>query len=303
MERLCPNAWLINFTNPASMVTEAVQRFSTIRCIGLCNAPVGLEKAVAKLLGNNNFTLICAGLNHYLYGKHIYYKGRDVLTELLPKLINEENSAASLKNIPDEQWNVDFIKELALIPAAYHRYYYMTDAMLSHQLEDYKQNRVRAEVVKRVEERLLKLYADPNLTEKPKELEERGGAYYSDAACNLIQSLYTNDYRRMVVNVPNNGTIVGLPDDATIETSAIITNAGAVPLKTDAFSPFVQAQLVLQKTFERLTIEAAMTGNYEVAIQALTLNPLVRKGYITRQVLNETIKANAKYLPKWKIRE
>jgi 6-phospho-beta-glucosidase len=305
MEELCPDAWLINFTNPSSMVTEAVHRFSKIKTIGLCNVPIGMIKVAQKALGgDSNFLLHCLGMNHYVFGKHLYYKGKDVMPEMLPKitqLLNEEMQVQNIKNIA---WDPDFVKHLGMMPAPYHRYYYMHDQMLHEELEKFNASgETRGSKVQGIEDKLFELYQDENLSVKPKELEQRGGAYYSDAACDLIQALHTNNHQIMVVNTRNNGTIAALPEDAIIEASCMITNAGPIVLSCSALPAAATAELLMLKTFERLTIEAAMTGNYDVAIQALTLNPLTKKGEITKVVLNELIEAHAAYLPKWRARK
>ncbi|NIZ18743.1 6-phospho-beta-glucosidase [Entomospira culicis] len=305
MEELCPNAWLINFTNPSSMVTEAVQRFSKIKCVGLCNVPIYLVKTAEQMLGDSNFLLHCVGMNHYLWARHLYYKGNDILPEKLADFVRTTNESEQVRNVKNIPWDVNFVQHLGMMPVSYHRYYYMTEQMLEEELTKFDggKGKTRGQEVKEVEEKLFKLYEDPDLAVKPKELEERGGTYYSDAACDLIQAIYTNNHQIMIVNTQNNGTLPFLPDDATIETSAMITDAGPIPLKATALPIIAQTELHIMKTFERLTIEAAISGNYDTAIQALTLNPLVKKGEITRQVLNEMIQAHKAHLPKWQVRK
>ncbi|MGL4980708.1 MAG: 6-phospho-beta-glucosidase, partial [Fusobacteriaceae bacterium] len=258
IEELCPEAWLINFTNPSGMVTEAVLKHTKVKCIGLCNVPVGMRKAVEEVLGTDDFIFHALGLNHYVWGKHVYYKGKDVIKEILPKLLKSEKF--NPKNIDSTPWNEDQIMEVGMMPSPYHKYYYMSDDMLEKQIKDYAGNKTRAEFVKEVEEKLFELYKDPDLSEKPKELEKRGGAYYSDAACELINSIYNNSKKLMVVNIQNNGVIEGLSADAVIETTAIITSSGAIPLKGERLPSSAEAEVILLKTFEQLTIEAAING-------------------------------------------
>ncbi|NIZ47292.1 6-phospho-beta-glucosidase [Entomospira nematocerorum] len=299
MEQLCPNAWLINFSNPSGMVTEAVQRFSRIKCIGLCNVPINMTKSVAELLGHEQFLLHFIGMNHYVWAKHLYYDGKDILQEMLPKILEQESERAVVKNIRPISWNKDFIISTGMMPCPYHRYYYMHDDILQEELEDFSRGKTRAETVKSVEAKLFELYKDMNLDKKPKELEERGGAYYSDTACDLIKAIYTDSREIMVVNVRNNNTIASLPDDAVIETSAVITRAGAIPLSISSLPDVAQSELLQLKTFERLTIEAAITGDYNTALRALTHNPLVKHGKITQIVFDELLEAHKDYLDKW----
>ncbi|MGL5963718.1 MAG: 6-phospho-beta-glucosidase [Fusobacteriaceae bacterium] len=298
IEELCPEAWLINFTNPSGMVTEAVLKYTKVKCIGLCNVPVGMRKAVEEVLGTDDFIFHALGLNHYVWGKHVYYKGKDVIKEILPKLLKSEKF--NPKNIDSTPWNEDQIMEVGMMPSPYHKYYYMSDDMLEKQIKDYAGNKTRAEFVKEVEEKLFELYKDPDLSEKPKELEKRGGAYYSDAACELINSIYNNSKKLMVVNIQNNGVIEGLSADAVIETTAIITSSGAIALKGERLPSSAEAEVILLKNFEQLTIEAAINGDYGKALQALTINPLVKSGTMTKKVLDIVLKENEKYLSRWK---
>ncbi|MGL5656120.1 MAG: 6-phospho-beta-glucosidase [Fusobacteriaceae bacterium] len=301
MEEICPEAWLINFTNPSGMITEVVLNYTKIKAIGLCNVPVGMAMAIAEVLGvkKDEFLFHATGINHYVFGKHVYYKGKDILLELMPKLMKSEKF--NPKNITDIPWMEEQIEKIGLMPCPYHKYYYLTGDMLRKQIKDYEQNGTRAETVKKVEIELFELYKDPNLKEKPKQLEQRGGAYYSEAACELINSLY-NDLRvPMVVNILNKGTIKCLPDNASIETTCLISSAGAIPLTVGRLPLSAEGELQTLKTYEQVAIQAALTGDYGIALHALTINPLVESGTKTKEVLNRIIKENIKYLPQFKL--
>lgn len=297
IERLCPNAWLINFTNPSGMVTEAVLNNTKVKCIGLCNVPVGMIKAIEEVLQSKDFIFHGVGLNHYIWGKHVYYKGKDIIKEILPKLMVSEKF--NPKNIDSIPWIEKQIEEMGMIPCPYHKYYYMTGDMLEKQLKDFENHKTRAEYVKEVEEKLFEIYKDINLNEKPKELENRGGAYYSDAACELISSIYNNKKTLMVVNVLNNGIIRALSDDSVIETTAYITSSGAIPLSSTQLPSWAQGEVVTLKTFEKLVIEASINGDYGKALQALAINPLIESGTKGKKALDLVLEQNKKYLKNW----
>lgn len=297
MERLCPDAFLINFTNPAGMVTEAVLNHSSIKAIGLCNVPVNMRKAVEKILGSNDFLFHAIGLNHYVFGHSVYYKGKNVMPEILPKLL--EDSEFNPKNIEDMPYLTEQILATGMMPCYYHKYYYVSDEMLKHAIHDYKTIGSRGQVVKRVEKDLFEVYKDENLNEKPKALENRGGAYYSEAACELINNIYNNTNHHMIVNVKNKGTLPFLADDAVIETTCVINNAGAFPLTIEPLAESAQGEIHLLKSYERLTIEAAITGDYGKALQALTIHPLVKSGQILKETLDDVLESHRKYLPKF----
>jgi 6-phospho-beta-glucosidase len=166
MEELCPEAWLVNFTNPAGMVTEAVLRYSNIKkVVGLCNVPVGMRMGIAKMLQveHDRVSIDFAGLNHMVYGLNVYLDGKPILEEIISKLTSNDQSGTTMKNIVDLGWEPQFIKGLGLIPCPYHRYYYQTSKMLEEELEASKSVGTRAEVVKAVEAELFELYKDPDL--------------------------------------------------------------------------------------------------------------------------------------------
>ena len=297
MERLCPDAFLINFTNPAGIITETVLRHTNIKAIGLCNVPVNMRKAVEKIIGSDDFLFHAIGLNHYVWGHSIYHKGQNIISEILPKLL--EDSEFNPKNIEDMPYITEQILASNMMPCYYHKYYYVQDEMLKHALDDYQKNGTRGEVVKKVEEELFELYKDPDLKDKPKQLELRGGAYYSDAACELINAIHNNKMTHMVVNVQNKNTLPFLPYYAVIETTCLITHSGAHPLSIEDLNDAAKGELHLLKAYERLTIEAGVKGNYNTALQALTIHPLTVSGQVLKDTLDEVLAANKDYLPQF----
>ena len=193
MKRLCPNAWLINFANPSGMVTEAVIRYGKWdKVIGLCNVPVMAMMTEPTMLGKKKEELIYkfAGLNHFHWHKVADNKGNDRTAELIDRLYDEDNGLP--KNIFDIPFFKEQLKQMNMIPCGYHRYYYREEEMLEHALEEYQTIGTRAQQVKETEAELFELYKDPELDHKPEQLQKRGGAYYSDAACETIASIYGN---------------------------------------------------------------------------------------------------------------
>ena len=303
MQDLCPNAWLINFTNPAGVVTEALLRYSDHKkVIGVCNVPIGMEFGAADLLGvdKSRITMDQVGLNHMVYGQRVYLDGNDVTAEVMEKMLNSDNSQ-SMANIAAMGWDPAFIKATGLMPCPYHRYYYKKRDMLEHELEEYKKGQTRAEVVMAVEKSLFELYKNVELQEKPEELSKRGGAHYSDVACEVISSIYNDKGTVLAVNTKNNGRLKMFEDESAIEISCKITKDGPVPVDTVTDLPIFAQGLVSQiKAFERLAAEAAYTGDYNTALLAMTTNPLVSDDTEGRKLLNEMLLAHKKYLPQFK---
>ncbi len=300
MRELCPDAWLINFTNPSGMITETViKHFGWKRCIGLCNVPeiaMRLEPhTIGKTRDELNYKF--AGLNHFNWHR-VFDKDGVEVTELLLEHLNDADGGTP-KNIFQAQFPLEFIKSTKLLPCGYHRYYYLAEEMLAHSLEEFKQHGTRAELVKDVEDALFELYKNPNLNVKPKELEKRGGTYYSDAACECICAIYNDKRQIMVVNTQNNGAISCLPAESIVEISSLISASGAEPLTWGNFNSHERGWLQLMKAMEECVIEAALTGNYSMARQAFDINPLVKNGADGTNVLHELFVAHEKYLPQF----
>jgi 6-phospho-beta-glucosidase len=157
----------------------------------------------------------------------------------------------------------------------------------------------RAEVVKKIEDELFELYKDPNLAIKPPQLEKRGGAYYSDAAVRLISSIYNDKGDIQPVNTMNRGAIASIPDDSAVEVSCVITKEGPKPIVMGDLPVAVRGLVQQIKSFERVACEAAVKGDYDLAVLALTINPLVASDKIAKQIVDEMIEAHKKYLPQF----
>ncbi|UFT99146.1 6-phospho-beta-glucosidase [Radiobacillus kanasensis] len=300
MEELCPDAWLINFSNPAGMVTEAVLRYSNIKkTIGLCNVPVGMRMGVAEMLDvePERVHIDFAGLNHMVYGLNVFLDGKLVTEKVLDIL--SSGASMTMENIVDLGWEPDFIKALRILPCPYHRYYYQTGKMLKQELEELEEKGTRAEVVQGLEAELFELYKNPTLDIKPPQLEKRGGAYYSDAACNLINSIYNDKKDIQPVNTRNNGAIASIPHDSAVEVNCVITKEGPKPIAVGDLPVAVRGLVQQIKSFERVAAEAAVTGDYHKALLAMTINPLVPSDTVAKEILDEMLEAHKEYLPQF----
>lgn len=300
MKELCPNAWLINFTNPAGMVTEAVLRYGNWdKVVGLCNIPVNAVFEEAALLGEENRDLFFqfAGINHLHWHTITDKNGKDRTDELIKIMYGQDDAKSIVANIKDNNLIWEQVENLHMVPCPYHNYYYYTDKMLAEELEDFKNNGTRAEKVKEIEHELFELYKDPNLDYKPKQLAERGGARYSDAACEIINSIHNDKRTTMTVSTRNNGTITDLPAESAVEVTCTITGKGPVPYNFGSFEPKQRGLLQVMKSMEELTIEAAVTGDYGTLLQAFTMNPLITSGDVAKEVMDELLEAHKAYLP------
>ncbi|MBM7588081.1 6-phospho-beta-glucosidase [Bacillus pakistanensis] len=298
---ICPSAWLINFTNPAGIVTEALLKNSKHdKVIGVCNIPFNMKNSVAEMMNcyPNEVQIEFLGMNHFVFGKRVFIKGVDKTQEVLEKLMKKEIDF-SPANIVSLGWSAEFIQSLQMLPNPYHQYYFQTDEVLEKDLKAFRENGTRAEVVRKVEKELFIQYQDEALNEKPKELEKRGGAYYSDAACSLMVSIYNNSLDIQTVNTFNKGAIPDLPVDSVIEVNAVITKEGPMPLAVGSIPLSVKGMIQQMKALEELVIRAALTGDYFEAYQAMVMNPLVPNEKTAKILLDELLEAHKQFLPQF----
>lgn len=304
MKELCPDAWLVNFTNPAGMVTEAaIKHGGWEKTVGLCNVPIGHCSTAAEKLGVPEEELFFkfAGINHFHWHRVWDKTGKERTDELIDLIYGPDQSEAEshLKNIHNATFHYEQIKDLGLLPCGYHRYYYIEDEMLDHSIEEFEEGKTRAQVVKETENRLFELYKDPELNYKPEELSQRGGTHYSDAACEIIASIQNDKRTDMVVSTENNGTIDGLPYDCIVEVSGSVTAHGVEPYNWGEFPPAARGIIQNMKAMEETVIRAAIEGNYGAALHAFTINPLVPGGNIAKTLLDEMLYAHKAYLPQF----
>ncbi len=306
MKELCPDAWLINFTNPSGMITEAViRKGGWKKCVGLCNVPVNSILTEPGMFGLTERECIhqFAGLNHFHWHKVTDSKGNDLTAGIIEKMYKED--AGLPANIFDVKFLREQIDQMQMIPCGYHRYYYRQEEMLAHAIEEYKTIGTRAEQVKQTETELFELYKDPHLDHKPEQLAKRGGAHYSDAACECIVSIYADKRTPMVVSTVNGGAIPDLSPESIVEVSSIVTGKGPIPLAWGKFGPAERGWLQVMKAMEECVIEAAVTGDYGMALQAFIINPMIVSGATCQTILDELLVAHEKYLPQFagKIKE
>jgi 6-phospho-beta-glucosidase len=187
------------------------------------------------------------------------------------------------------------MRTLRTLPSYYLRYYYSTDEVMAEQLSGPS----RAEQVMEIERTLLEMYRDPTLRHKPDLLAERGGAFYSEAAAQLIASLHCDTGDMQVVDIANHATLAGLADDDVVEVPARITRGGATPLPQAPLAPEIGGLVGQVKAYERLAARAAITYDPAIALEALLANPLVPTWGVAQRMLPRLLDANRDHLPGW----
>jgi len=268
------DAWIVDFTNPVGIVTRALLDAGH-RAIGLCNVAIGFQRQWAGWLGVEPGRLVIdqVGLNHLTWVRRAVLDGRDVLPSILAR--HGDEIAASL-DLPRR-----LLDELGAVPSYYLRYFYAHDEVLSEQLEGVP----RAQTVAEIERGLLELYRDPNVVEKPALLEQRGGAFYSEAALGLVASLVSGDGAVHEVDVRNAGTIAGLADDDVVEVPARVTESGAEPLPQAPLAPELLGLVQHTAAYERLAATAALSRDELDVKKALLAHPLVGQYAVAEDLL------------------
>ena len=298
MRRLAPGALLVNFTNPAGLITEAMARYAPeVPAVGLCNWPITTKMYILEDLPGpwqgvapERAELQTLGLNHLSWYRGLFVDGEN----LGPQVI--ESYLTQLKADPEPEWDVRLVEALGMVPNDYLHYYYYTDRKLEAQK---KWPPSRAEVVMQVEKDLLSQYADPGLVEPPADLMKRGGAYYSTVATQLLNAHYNNLGETHVVNTRHAGAVTGWPRDWVLEMPCRVDRDGFHPLPAEPLPPVCFGLLAQVKCYELLTVEAAVHGDRNAAYQALLAHPLGPKADQVQAVLDDLLDTHREYLPQF----
>ena len=280
-----PDAWIIDFTNPVGIVTRALVRAGH-RAVGLCNVAIGFQRRFAAMLDVDfrDVQLDHVGLNHLTWERGVTVGGRNVLPELL---------ASHLGDLAEElELPPGLLSLLGSVPSYYLRYFYSHDQVLREQLG----SPTRAEAVMEVEAELLRLYADPHVNTKPAILEKRGGAYYSEAAVDLIASLVSDRRDVQVVNIRNDGALQFLPDDHVIEVPATVGSAGLTALPIAPLPDDLAGLIADVAGYERLALDAAVNGGRDRVLRAMVAHPLVRQFDRAEKLTDLLIAENSRHL-------
>ena len=297
MAELAPGALMANFTNPSGLVTQALSMFiPEVPVVGVCNVAIGvkmrilesLEKKLGQKIDPARGELNTLGLNHLSWHRGFKLDGEEIWPQVLKEFI------ATQKESDEPEFPVELIQSLKMIPNYYLHYYYDTQ----HKLEEQKKwPPSRAEEVMELEKQLLQDYADPNLTEPPAELMERGGAYYSTAATQLLNSHFNNLGEVHVANVPNRGAVAGWPEDWVLELPCKVDLSGVNPLPAEPLPDTCFGLIAQVKSYEMLTAKAAISGDRDLLYQAMLAHPLGPSVDQVKPVMEDLLVTHKTYLP------
>ena len=289
MEKLSPNGWIINYTNPTGLVTEAVTRYTGANIAGFCSGGI-FPKMWAKQAMGIDYKRVqydYVGLNHMNFISNVTIDGRPITQEEFEKLAAENDAV-----------NPELTKLLGVLTSPYLQWYYQTQQKVKKVLDA---PMTRGQEVQLLEKEVYAGYADPNNADKPAALAKRGGGGYSEVAMNFVNAVYNNVDTEMVVNVPNNGAIPFLPDSAVVEIPCLVNRRGMSPLHVGKVPEMCWGLIAAVKNYEQLAVEAAVEGNVTKMKWALLAHPLVREYDLVEKLVPELLEANKAYLPQFKL--
>lgn len=292
IEEICPDAWLINFTNPSGIVTDFILNHTSVKCMGLCNVPIDMLDDIRENVGPDA-EITYLGLNHLSWVTSVKKDGQEVLQ----KLFDEGFAPKVMANIVDDGFDTDCLRSVGGWPSSYLQYFYNREAKIKHLREDKK---TRAQVCMEIEEQLLKMYQDEALHVKPALLDKRGGHKYSLAACSLIDSIANDKKDVHVVNILNHGTLPFMEDNDVVEIAAVIGKDGAEPVKLEPhWNRHIVSLMTTIKAYEKYTVAAAVSGNDYDSYNAMMIHPLIGDFEKARACYEEMKDAHREFLPQF----
>lgn len=299
MRETAPGALLVNFTNPSGLVTEALMRYAPeVPSVGVCNIPItakmamlaALEREIGEQISPDRVVLKTLGINHLSWHCGFTLDGEDIWSRFLSDYV------AELRASDKPSWDPALIEALGMIPGYYLHYFYDTQRMLDAQ-SSWPPS--RAEAVMEIEKGLLAEYADPQRTQPPEGLMQRGGAYYSTLAIQLLNSHHNNLGETHTLNVRHQGAVESWPANWVLELPCRVDASGIHPLHIAPLPPACFGLLAHVKAYELLTVEAAVHGDRRTLYQALLAHPLGPSVGQVEPVMNDLLETNKAYLPRF----
>jgi len=288
IEKLAPNAWLVNFSNPSGIIAQALNDYTKVKTIGLCNNPVNMLADITKALGRSDFDYDYVGINHLSWITSVMLDGKEMIHEL------SLGGGTSMKNIPELEFDKELLKAVPAMPCGYLSYYYLRDEQIKKCMEAEKS---RGEICMELEASLIEQYSRPELDKKPEELSSRGGALYSTAAVSVVDAIQNDKNEYHVVNVINNGALPFLDDGDVAEVKCVVGKSGAAPVPVLARqNEYITGLVRAVKAYERLAVKAAVNRCYTSALAALMAHPLVGDYHRAKAVLDDMLEQNREFV-------
>ena len=289
VEKLSPDAWIINYTNPTGLVTEAITKNTSAKIAGFCSGGLFPKMWAKSAMGipYESVQYDYVGLNHMNFISNVTIDGRPLTEEEFNKMAKENDSV-----------NPEISKLFGVLMSPYLQWFYHTTEKVAH----YKNApQTRGEYVQSLEKEIFAAYGDENNSDKPKALEKRGGGGYSEVAMNFVNAVYNNIDTEMIVNVANNGAIDFLPDCSVVEIPCLVNKRGMSPLNVGNVPDMCWGLIAAVKNYEKLAVEAAVEGSIRKMKLALMAHPLIREYELVEKLVPELLEANKDFLPQFNL--
>ncbi|MGK5553207.1 glycoside hydrolase family 4 [Actinomadura kijaniata] len=291
------DAWIVNYTNPTNIVTDAVTRHTGARVIGLCDQNIGDTEMWAELLGLpfDRLEADWTGLNHATWCERLRLDGRELD---LPRLLDDlEVPGGGATPWRDPARMAELAKALGFLPNSYAKYYFFHDEVVA---ELRAKGTTRAQDIQAMLPAYYEQVTAESFKDDPDPSRERGGGEHGEFAVDVICAVARDEGRRMIVNTRNNGAVASLDPDAIVEVPAIVGRSGPVPLTMGELPRPVRGLTRAIHEYERLAADAAVTGSRRTALQALMAHPFVRSKHTAERILDEGLAAHRAHLPQFR---
>ncbi|HOC06226.1 MAG TPA: 6-phospho-beta-glucosidase [Bacillota bacterium] len=299
IKKYAPEAWLINYSNPSGMVAAMLAKYTDINAVSICDVPIGVQHFIASLLKlpREQVKLDYVGLNHLGWFRKVFVAGKDIMP-MLEDMAEKTDILAMLpgddeKTLHESEMMLRIFKKTGVIPSSYLQYYYLTRECLQEQLAAEK---TRGEVVQGIEKELLAHFEEVARHEDAHLWKSRGGQWHSELMVGILSAIHNDTGEEYIVNVINQGCVPGMDPEACVEIPCLIDKRGVRPMHVDRPSPDMLGLMQLVAAYETLTVEAAMEQDYNKALRALNLNPLVPSLEIAEKILNDYMQAHGDFI-------
>ncbi len=298
IERLAPQAWLLNLSNPAGIVTEALIKHAQVRTVGFCNIPINTTYHLAEVFGVDptKISLDSFGLNHLSWVRKALVDGEDLLQPLIAEARSRDADIYQ-KGLVETLIDPSWLRTLSMLPSWYLRYFYYPDQILE---EDQRTSFTKGEKDIETEEQLRQIYNVKGYGEETRRiLKAKGGAQYYLPVLQVVDSIVNDKGDVIVVDVANGVALPDLPPEVCVEVPARIYNDRIEPLSVGRMPLVVRGLVQAVKTYEELAIESAITGDRQIALAAMTVHPLVGTYSKAKPFFDRVLENERSYLPKF----
>lgn len=288
INRLAPEAWVLNFANPAGIIAETLSKLGIRNVIGVCNASTRLLQFLKPKLGFDDdaeFFMNWRGLNHLTVVDRFVVNGEDMMPAIMDGLRDFETDRIPFPG--------EMCRRLGFLPNQYFQYYYLKQEIIG---KEQTAEKVRSQLVKEINASLLKQYE--SIDEVPDDLTKRGGSGYSKTVMEVIMSLHSGDKKIHYIVTRNQGAIQELPYDSFVEVPCVAGRNTVLPVACEKLPDTAAPLICTMKAYEIKLIEAAMERDQDKLYNSMMIHPLLGSHDLVKPLMDEILQKNRIYLPK-----